>query len=112
MSQAIIDITAERERQITKEGWDFEHDDRHTDGELATAAACYAMAGGADKSNYRLLREKPPSFTSDRIRFLKWLWPWSMEWWKPTTQRRDLVIAAALIVAEIERIDRKALRDG
>jgi len=36
------------------------------------------------------------------------LWPWSPMWWRPTTQRRDLVKAGALIMAEIERIDRAA----
>jgi hypothetical protein len=35
------------------------------------------------------------------------MWPWSREWWKPRNSRRDLVRAAALIVAEIERVDRK-----
>lgn len=33
-------------------------------------------------------------------------WPWSREWWKPKNPRRDLVKAGALIVAEIERLDR------
>lgn len=35
-------------------------------------------------------------------------WCWDRSWWKPTTPRRDLVKAAALILAEIERIDRAA----
>jgi hypothetical protein len=29
-------------------------------------------------------------------------------WWKPKDRRRDLVRAAALIIAEIERLDRDA----
>jgi hypothetical protein len=33
-------------------------------------------------------------------------WPWSLHWWKPKSPRRDLIRAAALIVAEIERLDR------
>jgi hypothetical protein len=35
-------------------------------------------------------------------------WPggWDWSWFKPTTPRRDLVKAGALIVAEIERLDR------
>ena len=36
-------ISKERERQITKEGWDRNHDDNeHSDGDLALAAVCYA----------------------------------------------------------------------
>lgn len=37
----VIDgIAAERQRQIDAEGFDAAHDDEHTDGELANAAAC------------------------------------------------------------------------
>lgn len=35
-------IAAERERQVTTEGYSEAHDDTHRDGELARAAACYA----------------------------------------------------------------------
>jgi hypothetical protein len=87
--QAILDITAERLRQIAFEGWTPEHDDAHGTGELADAAACYALG-------------------TERIQHFK-LWPWSWEWWKPTDRRCDLVKAGALIVAEIERLDRAEL---
>jgi hypothetical protein len=33
-------------------------------------------------------------------------WPWAPELWKPANARRDLVKAGALILAEIERLDR------
>ncbi|MCM0757438.1 hypothetical protein M7775_02505, partial [Sporomusa sphaeroides DSM 2875] len=36
-------IAAERQRQISQEGWTPEHDDQHANGELALAAACYAI---------------------------------------------------------------------
>jgi hypothetical protein len=32
-------------------------------------------------------------------------WPWTRDWWKPQDFRRDLVRAAALILAELERFD-------
>ena len=36
------------------------------------------------------------------------MWPgWAWSWWKPKNRRHDLIRAAALIVAEIERIDRQ-----
>ena len=38
------------------------------------------------------------------------MWPWTSEWWKPSTRRRMLVKAAALILSEIERLDRAASR--
>ena len=35
-------------------------------------------------------------------------WPWEPSWWKPKGARRDLVRAAALCLAEIDRIKRRA----
>lgn len=86
-SRAIADVSAERRRQVEGEGWTAAHDDQHTHGDLAQAAACYAI--------YASGRSVPPD-----------LWPWAMEWWKPKDRRRDLVRAAALVIAEIDRLDR------
>jgi hypothetical protein len=91
---AIQDIAAERARQIAVEGWDAAHDDAHKNGALAMAAASYA-AEAADT-----LR--------GQARIAKAIWPWAWSWWKPADPRRDLVRAGALIVAEIERLDRLA----
>lgn len=93
MTKAIDDIAAERQRQIEVEGWTPEHDDTHDDSELADAAACYAM----------MSRPGNPDVMRD---ILARLWPWNRSWWKPKTRRADLVRAGALIVAEIERLDR------
>ena len=82
----VAEIYAERTRQVEVEGWTDEHDDEHDCNELADAAACYALG--------------QPS------QIIEQLWPWHIEWWKPTTKRRNLVKAGALIVAEIERLDR------
>lgn len=77
------ELVAERRRQIEAEGWTPYHDDEHGNGELARAAACYALG-----------------------KILNGYWPWSPRWWKPKDRRRDLIRAGALIVAEIERLDR------
>jgi hypothetical protein len=84
------EIAAERERQKSVEGWTEAHDDEHADGELARAAACYARFA-------HYAPALPPIG-----------WPWELSAWKQKGARRDLVRAAALIVAEIERIDRAA----
>lgn len=82
MSENIInEIITERKRQIDK-GWSYKHDDTLVDGQLTWAAAAYATG----KS------ELHPS---------GWVY-------KPSTKRRRLIKAAALIVAEIERLDRRA----
>lgn len=97
MSKAINDVIAERERQQSAEGWTTDHDDGHTDGSLSTAARAYLhhAAHYTGASAFGHVVSEPPSF-----------WPWDRKWWKPKDLRRDLVRAAALIVAEIERIDR------
>ena len=90
VDSVIAEIRTERNRQISGEGWGPEHDDIHTMGEIADAAACYAMT--------------PTGKTHSLVTPKRW--PWATEWWKPKDRRRDLVRAAALIVAEIERLDR------
>jgi hypothetical protein len=89
---AIEDIAAERQRQIAIEGWAVEHDDGHTDGALAQAAAAYAIHSS------RLVGGLA----------MPLCWPWHASWWKPGEPRQDLIKAGALIVAEIERLDRAA----
>lgn len=84
---AVEDIAAERRRQIEQEGNTRAHDDSHVNGELAFAAACYATSCPFQHDGGQL-------------------WPWDWSYWKPKNRRFDLVRAGALIVAEIERLDR------
>lgn len=87
-------IAAERERQVTGEGWTPEHDDLHTRGELSKAGGCYAAEA-----------LRPPG--ESRRRYSPYGWPWASSWWKPTGDPiRDLAKAGALIAAEIDRLQR------
>ncbi|CAB3914156.1 hypothetical protein LMG26841_05156 [Achromobacter dolens] len=89
---AARDVLAEHQRQISAEGWTAEKDDTYARRELADAAAQYVLlAGGWTHLD---------------------VWPWARSWLKPTTPRRNLVKAGALILAEIERLDRAAQRKG
>lgn len=108
----IGEIAAERRRQIEREGWTAEHDDEHVDGSLAAAAACYALP---KVTNWRIQRDRHDVGRSVDEEIwntvytsvpLEWPESWHGTHWKPKDRRRDLVRAAALIVAEIERIDR------
>lgn len=99
LTGAARDVLAERQRQIEVEGWSPRHDDNARYGEIARAAGCYATHAGEQQQT----RYKP----GDR----PYGWPWHSSWWKPTDRRRDLVKAGALILAEIDRIDRAALGD-
>jgi hypothetical protein len=91
---ALGDLAAERQRQISAEGWSIEHDDASTSCELAAAAATYALC----------LKPEQLEVCGATA------WPWPAHWWKPTTYRQNLVKAGALILAEIERIDRAAVK--
>ena len=105
MMKAAKAITDERVRQINKEGWTPEYDDHHVNGELAEAASCYALIASASDD----LRD----FVQEGQHIPKnWPSTWSKNWWKPTERRRDLVKAGALILAEIERLDRIEPKDA
>lgn len=109
-SKAVQDVLIERNRQVAVEGWTPQHDDEHDPGTLAAAGSAYALAaadrlcpysqgdGGFDASAHGGLHDELPP-----------MWPdeWGMKWWKPDTPRRMLVEAAALMLSEIEKIDRK-----
>lgn len=95
-------ILEERKRQIEQEGWSPEHDDRHTRGELAVAAACYMLNKGP-KSTYKDGNTYQYETVIPEIPFP----------WLPGYDRRDkhdakrsCIIAGALAAAEWDRLDR------
>ena len=99
------EIRMERLRQKTQEGWTHEHDDEHTDGSLAQAAACYAAHAGG-RRDYEQHFDPHPESRGSILMPRGWPASWDWCWWKPKDPRRNLIRAAALIVAEIERLDR------
>jgi hypothetical protein len=117
VTQAEVDVIAERRRQQGLQDHGGEaytprfDDDTNDDSELAQAAVVYAL--GATYSDYarKMMLQQAhagrPTFAGER-------WPasWDFAHYKPTTPRRDLVKAGALILAEIERLDRKAEREA
>lgn len=98
LSQAAIDVLAERQRQIKAEGYSVDHDLRYHRGELARAGAVYALS-------FVLGCVQP--WLQDSVRTtIGWLWPWDKEWLKPDRGRRDLVKSCALLLAQIDHEDR------
>lgn len=97
-SSALEDIAAERRRQIDERGYTTDFDERYDDGELASAAGLYAMfsrPGGFEQAQRFAAGKSAPAG-----------WPWLAKYFRPTSPRRMLVKAGALILAEIERMDR------
>jgi len=98
-------IKEERKRQIQEKGYDFIHDDYHDKGELIKASKCYLDhvslnskvmdISDSYNNNLKLYRDvKRPE---------NWPPEWTPESWNPDSPIRDLVKAAALIAAEIDR---------
>lgn len=92
-SQAAVDVLRERERQLSGEGFSPEGDSEYRKDELLRAADCYILSATGQKA--------PAHF-----------WPWAPEWFKPKGRRRDLVRAAALIIADIDRTDNQVSEEG
>ena len=97
MSHAIKDVIAERERQRKEKGYTENRDDKYLPGVLNLAGAAYAVS---------------VSFLPDAKRRAQRLWPWPDvgKYMNPSQKepRTARIKSAALIIAEVERIDRAA----
>lgn len=105
---ALDDIAAERHRQIHGEGYDDYHDDLRRMGELAIAAALYALP-----EQTRVDDGKPviaPDLITSLHASLKQTC--GFRFTPDNDRRRRLVKAGALIIAEIERLDRSSKQEG
>lgn len=104
---ALLDMCAERRRQIEQEGFDKAHDDAHVPGELARAGATYAWLASLSEGERAIVGANPGA-----AGVVQRLWPWELHWLKLKDPRREMVIAGALILAELERKrDRNAVDD-
>lgn len=98
----LADIDLERERQISK-GYNSDHDDRDVKGNHARAAAYYAAAGYAQRS-MQVQADDAELFANA----VSSGYPWPEDTKAvEASPRENLVKAAALLIAEIERIDRE-----
>lgn len=107
-------ITAERQRQISSERWNDDHDDEHEDGALAMAAVCYAAC---EPVYIQILLSGGGVYFKDP-------WPWDCDFDKrpmaedgervydlaADVRIRQLVKAGALIAAEIDRLQRASMK--
>lgn len=99
-ARVLEEVRAERDHQRVEKKYSRESDDLYPGGQLARAGVTYAyfgsMLAGAMKPH------------PEHLRFL---WPWNWVSFNPRPDARQaLVRAAALIVAEIEKMDRAAAR--
>lgn len=93
MSNFLELVAKERTRQIVEKGHTAEHDDEHMDGALADAAACYA-------ENEKTCARR--------------IWPFGSAFFNKDKydRKQQLIIAAAFINAEYDRIVRAEQKDS
>lgn len=105
MSNFLELVAKERTRQIVEKGYTAEHDDEHVDGEIADAAACYANSNG---SIYRFSHANSKHFPLINV------WPWDFQYFKKEEhdRKQQLIISAAFINAEYDRIVRAEQKDS
>ena len=128
MKTGIELIAEERQRQIEKEGWDNLHDEDHDSMQLSGAAGCYVanainkfyeedIRKHGQKARFQYNFEAELNFlvnSGDRgdrqVSKAGWRdgWPWEDNWDKRKNhdKNRSLVIAGALIAAEIDRLNK------
>lgn len=109
-SDVLSDIQQERNRQQVAEGYTSDHDDKHADGSLVYGAVCYSLATRADGDTWLEVHNSNGALRVTPRELADSLWPWTRPASAPkaTEKRKRLVQAAALLVAEIERMDRIA----
>lgn len=98
--KAIELIQKERQRQIDKYGYSDEHIlksvEDYSCGELADAAASYCLSIGVREDNNIMQYNRK----------IPWFFPWDEQYFKPSPDDRikELTKAAAMLVAEIDRL--------
>ncbi len=112
MKTAIELITEERQRQIEKEGFTKEHDREHDTLQLSAAAAAY-ITSAHNKWIYENTHTDQKITTRFQVKYesmggIKWVdgFPFSDDFDKRKKHDtlKSLIIAGALLVAEIDRL--------
>ena len=96
-------VAAERRKQIRK-GYTPEHDDHHTSAELARAGVSYAISGIWQMFGVEGDEVMVPGYPDPELE-----WPFDAASYNPDTEApiNNLIKAAALIEAEIDRMIRR-----
>lgn len=96
LTQGALDVAWERNRQISQKGYNAERDQQNIHLELVSAALCFADVY-MDQANGTPIPDDEPAPVE---------WPWDGDaGWKVLPKRENLVRAAALLIAEIDRLD-------
>lgn len=115
MSDGVTLIAEERRRQVEQEGFTAGNDANYTEGDLALVAALYATP--IPLYRVSIDDDRQNQATSHRGVTIELDDPWPVEWgaqWDKRTKHprvRQLIIAGALIAAEIDRLLQEETRE-
>lgn len=100
-TKAVQDVLAERVRQKEVKGYSETNDDTYLNNQLLCAAKSYLDHVIARDWVYQ--KDNPDAYINEEVPDY---FPFNDIFWKPKTPRQDLIRVVALIIAEIERLDR------
>lgn len=100
-SKALLDVIKERNRQVNVEEHTHANDDQYQSNELIRGSHSYV--GHVIARSWTYSESTPEKYQSEEP---SEFWPWPDETWKPKSPREDLIRATALLLAELERMDR------
>lgn len=109
ISQGMFDVVSERISQEVENHYSEESDDHQNQLQLLIAAVSYCLYppdNDLERNAMTTFFYPATESTGDIKRVSEQLWPWDSNTFKPRDRRNNLVRAAALIMAEIDRMDR------
>lgn len=92
--RVLLDVANEREHQIIDNGWTPEKDDAYFNGQLTAGGIACALLAGV------------PDMGKDQVDLAQAMWPFPPDKLKDKGRRQNLIRGIAMLVAEVEKIDR------
>jgi hypothetical protein len=99
--KVLREVLDERNRQINSKGYDEHHDNVYTQNELIRAADSYVS--NVIQRGWVYNENNPEKYQKEEV---PEYFPFDDCFWKPENPRKDLVKAVAMLIAELERIER------
>lgn len=113
-TKRILDLIETRRARHRERGYSDSHDDSHENGELGKAALNYLAVTLMVQS---FGHDEPPEDTgpfyglAGESKCPSFAWPFEPDHWHPADVREMLIETIGFLVAEVERIDRKTVRE-
>lgn len=102
-SPAIASVLRERLEQVERHGYSPAHDAEHEEAQIGQGALAYVCAGLAIEMGDTFEGEEAAR-SAAYLDGAVGIWPWESELFRPTDYATCLVKAAAMLIAELDRV--------